>query len=69
MPLLRAPEIPTSLSVNSDGQCLEVPLHINGLEYLISAVSMGNPHAVRADINALRKFVTMHATTSGDICG
>jgi diaminopimelate epimerase len=42
-PILRAAEIPTTLPGDPP---LDVPLEVGGDEYHVSAISMGNPHAV-----------------------
>jgi diaminopimelate decarboxylase len=45
-PILEGPKVPTTLPCNADGVCLKAPLTIDGKEYEVSCVSMGNPHAV-----------------------
>ncbi len=42
-PILRAADVPTTLPGDPP---LDVPLEVEGDEYLVSAVSMGNPHAM-----------------------
>ena len=42
-PILEAAKIPTLLPGNPP---IEVPLHIDGREFLVTSVSMGNPHAI-----------------------
>ncbi|AMV37050.1 diaminopimelate epimerase [Planctomyces sp. SH-PL62] len=42
-PILRAEEIPTNLPGDP---VIDVPLEIGGKDFLLTAVSMGNPHAV-----------------------
>ncbi len=42
-PRLLGPEVPCSLS---EGRVLEQPVEVDGREFLISAISMGNPHGV-----------------------
>lgn len=42
-PILAAPQIPTQ---KISGNVLMEPLQVDGSEYLVTAVSMGNPHAV-----------------------
>lgn len=44
-PFLRAVEIPTTLS-ESEGKVVNQPLSVQGKEYLVSCVSMGNPHCL-----------------------
>merc|ERR1719223_1369137 len=45
-PILEGPKVPTTLPCNADGVALKAPLTIDGKEYEVSCVSMGNPHAV-----------------------
>jgi len=47
-PILLAAEIPTTLAGNpeSDDLVVDVPLSINGQEFQVTCVSMGNPHCV-----------------------
>jgi diaminopimelate epimerase len=52
MPIRRAAEIPTTLAGDPP---IDVPLTIAGLNLRITAVSMGNPHAV-AYVNDLERF-------------
>lgn len=42
-PILEAKDIPT---IAEDGQIIAEPLEVNGKTYEITAVSMGNPHAI-----------------------
>ena len=46
-PILDGPEVPTTLAPNADGNSVvEQSLECNGKEWKVSAVSMGNPHAI-----------------------
>ena len=47
-PVLEPEKVPTSLRAadGGSGPVLEVPLEIDGEEFLVSAISMGNPHCV-----------------------
>src|SRR5262245_56580784 len=42
-PILRASDIPTTLPGDPP---IDVPIEVDGNEYRVTAVSMGNPHAV-----------------------
>lgn len=44
-PRLRATEIPTTLG-EQDGQVVNQTLHVAGQDYLVTCVSMGNPHCM-----------------------
>ena len=44
-PRLTAAEIPTTL-VSGDQQVVEVPLRVDDREWVVTAVSMGNPHCI-----------------------
>ena len=46
LPILEPAKIPTRLGGESDGPVLDAPLELSGETLLVSAVSMGNPHAV-----------------------
>ena len=47
-PVLAPAKVPTTLRAGSDGEApaLDVPLEVEGASLRVSAVSMGNPHAV-----------------------
>ena len=46
-PILSGPDVPTTLEPNSGGNSVvEQTLECNGKEWKVSAVSMGNPHAI-----------------------
>ena len=46
-PILDGPTVPTTLEPNSDdNSVVEQTLECNGKEWKVSAVSMGNPHAI-----------------------
>lgn len=45
-PILNASEVPTTLPGNADGVAIAVPLKVAGSQWTVTAVSMGNPHAV-----------------------
>ena len=45
-PTLDGPSVPTTLPCNGDGVAVKAPLTINGTDYEVTCVSMGNPHAV-----------------------
>jgi diaminopimelate epimerase len=47
LPVLEPAKIPTTLA-SGDGPVLDVPLEVDGVPLRVSAVSMGNPHAVIA---------------------
>jgi diaminopimelate epimerase len=42
-PILSAPKIPTQ---KASGQVIMEPVNVDGKDYLVTAVSMGNPHTV-----------------------
>lgn len=45
-PILNASDVPTTLPGNDDGTAVAVPLEVAGSSWTITAVGMGNPHAV-----------------------
>ena len=45
-PILNAPDVPTTLPGNKNGCAVKVPLVIQGETWLVTCVSMGNPHCV-----------------------
>lgn len=47
LPVLEPAKIPTTLA-SGDGPVLDVPLEVDGVPLRVSAVSLGNPHAVIA---------------------
>ena len=46
LPILEPAKIPTRLGLGTDGPVLDAPLDVAGETFLVSSVSMGNPHAV-----------------------
>ncbi|KAH7298885.1 hypothetical protein KP509_25G062900 [Ceratopteris richardii] len=45
-PILNAPDVPTKLTSSKDGAVVKVPLNVDGENWLVTCVSMGNPHCV-----------------------
>ncbi|MBQ7617917.1 MAG: diaminopimelate epimerase [Desulfovibrio sp.] len=45
-PVLKPAEIPVDVNWAKGQNCLALPLEVDGQEYLVTCVSMGNPHAV-----------------------
>ena len=48
-PVLRGAEVPTTLPASAgrdDGAVIKAPLEVDGKTYVVTCVSMGNPHAV-----------------------
>lgn len=45
-PVLNGPSVPTTLQPTQGSTVVAVPLEVMGVQYSITAVSMGNPHAV-----------------------
>uniref|UniRef100_A0A7S2HNF9 diaminopimelate epimerase n=1 Tax=Octactis speculum TaxID=3111310 RepID=A0A7S2HNF9_9STRA len=46
-PILEGSKVPTTLQpTKSDGMVLDAPLEVMGQEWLVTCVSMGNPHAI-----------------------
>ena len=45
-PILRGADVPTTLPPDADGRVINAPLTVAGREWLVTCVSMGNPHAV-----------------------
>ncbi|DBB13857.1 TPA: hypothetical protein ACH3X3_000847 [Trebouxia sp. C0006] len=45
-PILQADRIPTTLTPTQGSTVVQAPLQLAGQEWLVSCVSMGNPHAV-----------------------
>lgn len=45
-PILAGPDVPTALPVNEDGHVVRAPMEVAGDSWTVTAVSMGNPHAV-----------------------
>lgn len=45
-PVLAPEKIPTRLGSGGDGPVLDAPVEVDGVTWRVSAVSMGNPHAV-----------------------
>ncbi|MBO4637625.1 MAG: carbamoyl-phosphate synthase large subunit [Clostridiales bacterium] len=44
--ILEAPSIPTTLAGDENGRVIASPLTVDGRDYKVTCVSMGNPHAV-----------------------
>merc|ERR1740138_773054 len=45
-PILNGADVPTTLPADADGRVIEAPLTVAGVEWKVTCVSMGNPHAV-----------------------
>lgn len=45
-PTLTAADVPTKLSASKNGAVVKVPLQVEGQNWLVTCVSMGNPHCV-----------------------
>ena len=45
-PILEPEKIPTRLGAGGEGPVLDVPLEVDGERFVVSSVSMGNPHCV-----------------------
>lgn len=45
-PVLNAPEIPTKVPANKDGAVIAAELIVDGTAWIITCVSMGNPHCI-----------------------
>ena len=45
-PILSAPEIPTKLPGNDNGEVIGTELVVDGVSWKVTCVSMGNPHCV-----------------------
>lgn len=45
-PILNGPSVPTTLPPTQGGAVVAAPLEVAGTRYTVTAVSMGNPHAV-----------------------
>lgn len=45
-PILNASEVPSTLPGNAEGTAIAVPLEVAGSQWTVTAVGMGNPHAV-----------------------
>lgn len=45
-PVLSAPNIPTKLHGNKDGEVIGAELLVDGVTWKVTCVSMGNPHCV-----------------------
>jgi diaminopimelate epimerase len=56
-PILDAPRVPTTLLTS--GQVVNHPLQISGKEFLVTCVSMGNPHCVIFVESATDELVTV----------
>jgi len=45
-PILKGADVPTTLPADSDGRVIETPITVDGREWSVTCVSMGNPHAI-----------------------
>jgi len=45
-PILQGADVPTTLPTDAEGRVIEAPLTVAGREWLVTCVSMGNPHAI-----------------------
>ncbi|CAN0049445.1 unnamed protein product [Ectocarpus fasciculatus] len=45
-PELNGPKVPSTLPTNADGVVLKEPIKVDGKDWEVTCVSMGNPHAV-----------------------
>lgn len=45
-PILRASDVPTRLPANKDQSVVKSELHVDGITWNVTCVSMGNPHCV-----------------------
>jgi len=45
-PVLEPAKVPCTLEVTQDGAAVRAPMEVNGETWLVTAVSMGNPHCV-----------------------
>lgn len=45
-PILKASDVPTSLSANKDQSVVKSELDVDGVKWNVTCVSMGNPHCV-----------------------
>jgi diaminopimelate epimerase len=54
-PILDAALVPTTLPPTSGSTVVKAPLNVDGRDWLMTCVSMGNPHAIT------------YATSEGDI--
>ncbi|XP_020241442.1 diaminopimelate epimerase, chloroplastic [Asparagus officinalis] len=45
-PVLAAPKVPTKLLANNNGAVVQAELPVDGLTWMVTCVSMGNPHCV-----------------------
>ncbi|CAN0573954.1 unnamed protein product, partial [Ectocarpus sp. 12 AP-2014] len=54
-PELNGPKVPSTLPTNDDGVVLKEPIKVDGKDWEVTCVSMGNPHAVVfvPDVDAL----------------
>jgi diaminopimelate epimerase len=67
-PILAPEKIPTLLGAGGDGPVLDVPLEVDGERFVVSSISMGNPHCVlevddvdRAPVERLGPRIERHA--------
>ncbi|WCJ28248.1 diaminopimelate epimerase family protein [Euphorbia peplus] len=45
-PILKASDVPTTLSANKDGAVVKSELNVDGVTWNVTCVSMGNPHCI-----------------------
>ena len=45
-PILAGADVPTTLPADGDGRVIETPITVDGREWSVTCVSMGNPHAI-----------------------
>jgi diaminopimelate epimerase len=45
-PILNGADVPTTLPADESGRVIAAPLEVAGEQWTVTAVSMGNPHAV-----------------------
>ena len=45
-PVLDPPKVPCTLAATQDGAAVRAPMEVNGEKWLVTAVSMGNPHCI-----------------------
>jgi hypothetical protein len=59
-PILKGSDVPTTLPANEEGQVLKAPMEVAGDSWTVTAVSMGNPHAVVYSRNGSDVVVRLH---------
>ena len=60
-PILGGPDVPTTLPTNEAGHVVKAPLEVAGESWTVTAVSMGNPHAVVYSRNGSNVVVCLPA--------